>query len=166
VSFARRTVIIRSGIERSGPAAPRFPAEPELPVAEPEPPAAEPEPTAARAPEPPPEPESTSNGDPAVAAPPPAAPAYPLAGAAAGAPGAPPDSGTLARVIPGLLIVMAIGIALVVAGIVGVGKTPATSDDTQPPSLEEPVRDVDTTGTPPTPPTPSAPGSEAAADTN
>jgi hypothetical protein len=87
------------------------------------------------------------------AAPPPAAPAYLSAGPAAGGPGAPPDSGAIARVIPGVLIVMAIGIALLIAGIVGADNTPATNDDLGSPSLREPANelDTDTLRTPPAP---------------
>jgi hypothetical protein len=59
-------------------------------------------------------------------------------------------------VIPGVLIVMAIGIALLIAGIVGAG-TPATTDDIEPPELVEPVRDRGATGTGRMP---EAPGTE------
>jgi hypothetical protein len=76
-----------------------------------------------------------------------------------GGPGAPPDAGTLARIIPGVLIVMAIGIALLVAGIVGIDSTPATTDDIDPPSLREPADELGTTGTLRAP---AAPGAEAA----
>lgn len=71
------------------------------------------------------------------------------------APGAPPDNGALARVVPGVLIVMAIVVALVVAGIVGAG-TPATSDDTEPSGLRRPAGELEFTGTPSTPSTSGA----------
>lgn len=205
VSFARRTVIIRSGIERSGPAATR-------PGPEQEPPAAEPEPASVEPPESPPEPEpelrdqaqadhpghapeaqqGSPTREPAVSVADPPAPHYEPARpalngdrvaaseaaasppaartdapapdpASEGGPGAPPDSGAMARVVPGVLVVMAIGIALIVAGIIGAGNSPATSNDVEPPGLREPVRDQDTTGAPPAPP---APGSETPTDAN
>jgi len=189
VSFGRRTVIIRSGIQRSGPATPPPEREPEPPAPEPEPAAlaaapapespalaaapepessalaAAPEPESsalAAAPEPEPEPASNGARDGApVPTPPPAVPTRIHAPTADGS-GAPPDSGALARVIPGILIVMAIGIALLVAGIVG-DNTPATTDDIDPPSLREPAREPDTPGPLPTPP---APRSDAPADMN
>jgi hypothetical protein len=154
VNFGRRTVTIRSGIQRSGPAAPPVEREPEPPEPEPEP---EPERPAA-APEPEPAPDEARHEAPAPV--PPAAIPIHVRVPAAHRPGAPPDSGTLARVVPGVLIVMAIGIALLVAGIVGANNNPATTDDIDPPSLREPARELDTTGTPP------APGSDAAVDTN
>ena len=170
VSFARRTVTIRSGVERSGPAAPSPEPEPEPePKLEPEPPVAEapapplgPEPTEPSLPEaedPHHAPDAQQSSPPETAVPvvepPPVAPATSPAPTATPGAGAPPDSGTLARFVPGVLIVMAIGIALVVAGLLGASNDPATSDDIDPPSLREPVNDLDTTGTPP------APGSDA-----
>jgi len=163
VSFARRTVVIRSAIERSGPAT--APA--------PQPPAPEPESSAPRQ-EPPPAPEpavpAAPHGEPAwpasvtnpdrleVPEPPPLpmAPTHAPAPTSDSGPGAPPDSGTLARVVPGILIVMAIGIALLITGIVGVGNTPATTDDIRPPGLGEPTRQLNTPGTPTPPATDAA----------
>lgn len=144
-SFGRRTVVIRSGLEPSGPPAP----------------GSEPKRAGAQRPAPPAEPEHASNGgrlEAPVPVLPPAAHAYAPAPTIGGAPGAPPDSGTLARVIPGVLIVVAIAIALVVAGIVGPGNTPATSDDIEPSSVREPVRDRDATGALRTPLAPAATG--------
>lgn len=199
VSFARRTVIIRSGLERSEPAA-------LAPRTAPESPAAEPEPIAAESPQPPAEPgarhrapaedahpvsapeaqQASPTPEPAVtvadppashdepawtgpapkggrfptaqAPPPRAAPTYVPPGTGERGPGAPPDSGTLARVVPGVLIVLAIGVVLVFAGIIGISNTPATSDDIEPPALQEPVRAPDTSSPPPAP---AVPGSEA-----
>ena len=205
VSFARRTVIIRSGVEPSGTAAPSPPpsASPQsegsatkLPVAPSEPePAEHPRPQAdepddaseaheqsssplGSAPvadlpasdDVPARPEHRSDADspdlgtpvrpPAVRTSPPAPTPTPGSG-----PGAPPDSGTLARIVPGILIVMAIAIALLIAGILGPGKAPATSDDIEPPGLREPVGNRDTTGTLRTPPAPGA-GAGAATPAN
>lgn len=183
VSFGRRTVVIRSGVEQSAPAAfspssspspsPSSSREGEPPGAKPPVPAAEPEPAEHSRPQAaadppasdkaPAQPEQPSNGDsPELGTPvlPPAVRASAFATSRGGGPGAPPDSGTLARIVPGLLIVMAIGIALLITGIVGPGRVPATSDDIEPPGLREPIRNQDAPGTLRTPP---APGTEAAA---
>ncbi|MCP9488562.1 MAG: zf-HC2 domain-containing protein [Solirubrobacteraceae bacterium MAG38_C4-C5] len=151
VSFGRRTVVIRSGMQGSGPAVsppspdgepmsgpataklPGPPAE-SRPAEHPRPEAHDPEDA----------PEGHEVGEPM---PPPAARTSVCAPSPNGGPGAPPDSGMLARVLPGILIATAIAIALLVAGILGAGNTPATSDDVAPPSL----REQDTSGTPRTP---------------
>lgn len=166
VSFGgRRTVVIRTGAERSWSAAPPPPpareapaeAEPPMPPAGPAP-AERPPPQAVEAQDAPARPEHPSNGGGPVVAP--ALPPAIGTDLPGGGPGAPPDSGTLARIVPAILIVMAIGVALLIAGVIGPGNSPATSDDIERPSLREPVPDQDATGTLRTPP---APGTEAAA---
>ncbi|HEV2819004.1 MAG TPA: hypothetical protein VGW11_00705 [Solirubrobacteraceae bacterium] len=108
---------------------------------------------------PPAEPQPAEHPQPQAAFDPPASDDPPAqAPSTAAGPGAPPDAGTLARIVPGILIVMAIGIALLITGILGPGNAPATSDDVEAPALREPVRNQDTTDTLGTPP---APGTEA-----
>jgi hypothetical protein len=157
--------------ERPVPAADDWPPAqtPERPAPAPEEPAPASAPEAASAPEEPapasaPEEPAPASASEAASAPEEPAPASEagdtrLVPALDGGPGAPPDGGTLARIIPGVLIVMAIGIALLVAGIVGIDSTPATTDDIDPPSLREPANELDTTGTLRAP---AAPGAEAA----
>jgi len=150
--------------ERPVPAADDWPPAQarERPAPAPEEPAPAPEEPAPAPEEPAPAPEEPTPASEAASAPEePASEAGDtrLVPALDGGPGAPPDAGTLARIIPGVLIVMAIGIALLVAGIVGIDSTPATTDDIDPPSLREPADELGTTGTLRAP---AAPGAEAA----